>query len=348
MGHRRSARYYNLGSSEPERTIAVSNVPAAYSQQLRDDPNVLAMLHFGQHNWTRADRPKSFGVGLPLLGTSDDTVEVWRARKPTRVLNTHDVALIVNEDCAFGHMLVDEEAHGDLQTATRFAYEHVLQTARDAGYPHILRVWHYFPRIHAVENGIERYQAFCIGRHAALSAAQDFECTLPAATAIGSHGSGLLLYFIAAATPGVQVENPRQVSAFRYPRQYGPESPSFSRAVLKRWPQGEELYISGTASVVGHASRHRHDLDAQMAEIVRNLGAVVEHARSASGRLIAFPETLSAVKVYVRNPKDYPHIAAALAEEIGPEVPALYLHGDICRTDLLLEVEAVCSPGADP
>ncbi len=238
MGVERPAR---RDRSEPAHTISVSHLPAAQSRALLDDSRVMAVVQFGREHRVRNDQPRSFGVGVPLLSASAETVEVWQSATPGQAIEVDGVVLIEADACVFGHLLVDESHHGGLQAATRRAYERILGALRARGYPHLLRIWHFFPRITSVENGIERYQAFCVGRHQALSSAVDFERTLPAATAIGSQGDGLLLYFIAATNPGLQVENPRQVSAFHYPRQYGPKSPSFSRAILQHWPQGDTL-----------------------------------------------------------------------------------------------------------
>src|SRR3546814_12443298 len=78
----------------------------------------------------------------------------------------------------------------------------------------------------------ERYREFCVGRARGLG---DFDThALPAATAIGRCDDARVVqvYWLAARTPGMPVENPRQVSAYRYPRQYGPQQPSFARAML--------------------------------------------------------------------------------------------------------------------
>ena len=52
------------------------------------------------------------------------------------------------------------------------------------------------------------------------------------------------------ALTGTPVENPRQVSAYRYPREYGPQSPTFARALLPPSPR-VPLLLSGTASIDG-------------------------------------------------------------------------------------------------
>src|SRR3546814_17247700 len=78
--------------------------------------------------------------------------------------------------------------------------------------------------------------------------------------------------FLSPCTP---VENPGQVSAYRYPRQYGQQQPSFARAMLPPPGSAMPLLLSGTASVVGHATAHVGELLAQLDETFNNFDALV-------------------------------------------------------------------------
>lgn len=146
-----------------------------------------------------------------------------------------------------------------------------------------------------------------------------------------------MIYFLAAKTPGIQIENPRQVSAFRYPPQYGPRSPSFSRAVLKRWTGASHLFISGTASIVGHVSRHPRDPLAQLDETLANLEALLNHAN----RFLQASIRLASIKLYLRPDLRAADVQQRLDERLGRDLPRLLLTGDICRDDLLLEIEGL-------
>ncbi|MGH8454900.1 MAG: hypothetical protein ACRESW_10145, partial [Nevskiales bacterium] len=153
---------------------------------------------------------------------------------------------------------------------------------------------------------------------------------------------GLLVYFIAAREPGLQIENPRQVSAFHYPRQYGPRSPAFSRARLKRWNTVQHLYVSGTASVVGHETRHPHAALAQLGEAVRNLEVLLEQASHAQPALPpGHLSDLALLKLYVRPGVDIEPLQAMLHGLLGAQTPCLLLGGEICRQDLLVELEGL-------
>jgi chorismate lyase / 3-hydroxybenzoate synthase len=231
-----------------------------------------------------------------------------------------------NGDLLFGALSVDEDR--PLEVITREAYDRMIEATRAAGYPYFLRMWNHVGGINEHDEGGERYQLFCAGRHDAFVAAgYAHGADLPAASAVGSQGRGLVIYYLAAREPGTQVENPRQVSAYDYPRQYGPKSPSFSRLTVWR----DTVFVSGTSSVIGHETVHVGDVSAQLEETLRNMETVL--ARTG--------KTLSDVvmaKTYLRNAADYDLVARRL-QRVFPA--NLYLEADICRRDLLVEIEAV-------
>ena len=89
------------------------------------------------------------------------------------------------------------------------------------------------------------------------------------------------MYCLSARQPGSPLENPRQVSAWRYPRQYGPQAPSFARGMLAAPGSSLPLLLSGTASVVGHATLHGEDTLRQLEETFANLDAGLQSAYTA-------------------------------------------------------------------
>jgi chorismate lyase/3-hydroxybenzoate synthase len=163
---------------------------------------------------------------------------------------------------------------------------------------------------------------------------------VPAASALGAASdSPLVVYFLAARTAPTFLENPRQVSAYHYPRQYGSHSPVFSRATLLRQSGGLALFISGTASIVGHRSLHVGDTAAQTRETLANIEALLAEANRVA-RGARFELGALAFKVYVRRPADLPVIKAELAGALGAGARVIYLQAEICRQDLLVEIEA--------
>jgi len=303
-----------------------ARAPAALS------PDTLACISFGGAA-AASDDPRRVRVALVPLAGAD--CELWRAEGPVTTGRAGGFGFARSDAVLFGQMPFDGAA--DFSSAVQDAYTRLVGFCAAQGYPQLLRCWNYFGDIHAGAGDAERYRQFCVGRHRALAIASGFEQRLPAATVIGSREPGALVYFLAAREPGLQVENPRQVPAFKYPRSYSPLPPSFSRAVLKRWNGSEHLFVSGTASVVGHESHHPDNTVAQLQETLMNLRALLEAADARSGQ----PWRVASLKAYLRRGEDLAAVRAELAREFGADAPLLVLQGDICRTDLSVEIEAL-------
>ena len=305
------------------------------------DDRTIAMIEFGDHSSVDCNDPHRLSVGLPPL-EQGATVEVWQSRDPLQRSESAGIQFVKSDALLFAALFLDEANYTDLESATHDGYRRIVKLAEEQGYPHLLRVWNYLPDINAETHGLERYQAFCIGRYQALKARPDFEHHLPAACTIGTRSPGFLIYFLASKDPGVQIENPRQTSAFHYPRRYGPKSPSFSRAVLRGWGEESHLYISGTASIVGLDTLHQRDALSQLDETLNNLDSVITHANKLTGSRLRF----SLLKTYIRNSIDLVAVKERITRRFGDDVPLLILRGDICREDLLIELEGICRGGA--
>jgi hypothetical protein len=229
----------------------------------------------------------------------------------------------------------------DVERAAAGLYRQLFAAARGR---HLYRVWNYVPRINAVEDGLENYRRFCRGRSLAFEQhfGPDFKKLLPAASAVGSAAGPLALAFVAGDAPPHHFENPRQVPAFEYPPQYGPRPPSFARATAIADDQSRRVYLSGTSSIQGHATVAPGDLAGQLACTLENLRLIATTAgvEDAAGWRRAF-------KVYLRRAADQPAAAARLAREfLQPDDTVQYLQADICRAELLVEIEGVLTASA--
>lgn len=250
------------------------------------------------------------------------------------------VRYVVDGDWLYG---CAEIGDGDgMQAAAHRAYTDLFALLGDSDSPHLLRLWNYFPGINADGGGTERYRQFNAGRQQAFIEARRsaFEGS-PAACALGTATGPLRVYFIAGRTPPLAIENPRQVSAYRYPNAYGPRSPTFSRAALAALGDGRTmLFISGTASIVGHETMHVGDVRRQTEESLVNVAAVQAVAAERAG--VPFPHTALTYTVYVRRPADLPVVRDVFEATVGAQAAAgaIYLQADICRAGLLVEIEA--------
>lgn len=299
--------------------------------------DVLCAVAFGsapiQH-----DDPRCVRVRLePLHGAG--IMEVWHASGPVTYGFDGALRYAADPDHLLGAIEVDEREHGGIAGATEFAYAALSRFVASSRHPHLLRIWNYLDRINLGSGDDERYKLFCVGRAEGLRSAGWNE-TYPAATCIGRRDGNPILqvYCLAGRTRGVPLENPRQTSAYRYPRQYGPVAPTFSRAMLA---SDRLIMISGTASIVGHASRHPGDVRAQLQETLNNISNLLQRAAGAARGITPRLGAESLLKIYLRDPSLAGDVEALLKERLPSQTQFLILHADICRAELLLEVDCL-------
>jgi chorismate lyase / 3-hydroxybenzoate synthase len=311
-------------------------------------PDVLGVATFNG-----VPRPGSSGptgipiaqVSTPVLSKSAQVYEVWRCGEEAESGHHAGVRFRRTEEMLFGCIAVTEQTSNGgtspLHEATTQAYQEICGTLDAEGCPHLLRVWNYLADINRDTHGTERYRQFNSARQDALRASgRALTGNVPAASALGSPSdSPLVVYFLAGRTEPTFVENPRQVSAYDYPAEYGVHSPVFSRATVLRQPGGLTLFISGTSSIVGHRSLHPGDARAQTRETLTNIKTLVAEANRVVAGARFTAESL-ACKVYVRRPADLPVIQAEIHAELGDSPRAIFLQADICRHDLSVEIEA--------
>lgn len=293
------------------------------------DAGTLAVFGFGTGAAGSAD-PRSLRVDLEIFD-APTPLEIWQVDGPVTQGRVGELQWSSGEGWLFAAITLDESLHGRLRATAATAYAQLCEFVATRRERHVQRVWNYLVDINEGAGDTERYKQFCEGR--AEGMAGFFADGFPAATAIGHHASAprLQVYLLACDEAGERVENPRQVSAWRYPRQYGRTPPSFARAMAL--PAQDALAISGTAAVVGHASAHEDDLLAQLDETLVNLEALLSSANMPAGF-----DTQSPLKAYVRHPTDAPVVREFLQQRLAG-VPVLLLHGDICRSELLVEID---------
>jgi chorismate lyase/3-hydroxybenzoate synthase len=286
-------------------------------------------------------------IGLPLLaGSAAD--ELWLADSATESGTASDIRYRHSPDWLFGVLEIPEDAHvaQPLKLATETGYRQIFALLAEHGYPHLYRCWNYIARINDSSDGLERYRQFNLGRQEAfLAAERSVSGELPAACALGTRSGSLQIAFLAGKTPAQAIENPRQVSAYAYPEEYGPRSPTFSRATLLETQHGAILFVSGTASIVGHQTVHAGDVAAQTRQTLSNLETLFETA-SQQIDTECFNPAQQHYRVYVRRAEDVPVIREAWVRHTGREPDAVFLQADICRADLLLEIETTAHSSA--
>jgi len=285
-------------------------------------------------------------VPMQRLDAGETVCEVWSGSGQLTQGQSNAIHYRHDDDVLFGVITLSEILFTagvekmPLQQAAESAYRQVFALLDTLHYPYLFRFWNYIADINSTSFGLERYRQFNLGRQDAfLAHGRDVVGNVPAACALGSSQGPLTIAFLAGRVAPLYIENARQVSAYQYPLQYGPRSPTFSRASLVRLGQDEILFLSGTASIVGHTTLHPADVVAQTRETMTNIEAVLAEANRLASQP-CFDLSSLHFRVYVRHPTDLAKIRTELTHCVGGKPKAVYLQADVCRQDLLLEIEA--------
>jgi enamine deaminase RidA (YjgF/YER057c/UK114 family) len=251
-------------------------------------------------------------------------------------------------------------------TPAASVYDEVTNGLRQVGsllgsvgvsFDQVIRTWFYLGGIVDDDGPTQRYKELNRARddvyreisfHAGRRPERLGGPAYPASTGIGTEGRELRMSTIALATGrtdvlAVPLENPRQTSAYEYGGPSSPGSPKFSRAMALSCGGDTTIYISGTASITNSESRHPGDVVAQAHEALDNIEALMSeenfcrHGLPGRGTT---PGRLGLARVYIKRKEDYARTRAACEERLG-ELPTTYVVADVCRAELLVEIEGI-------
>jgi enamine deaminase RidA (YjgF/YER057c/UK114 family) len=239
------------------------------------------------------------------------------------------------------------------------AFEHLrtLLEAADTRMDQVLRTWIYQGGIVAAEGSTQRYKELNCARSDAYKDISFLADRLPkgfsgvvypASTGIGTLGEGLSVSAIALATErkdivAVPLENPRQTAAYQYGAAYSPKAPAFARGMAVSCGNMATIFISGTASITHSETLHIGDAAAQTHETLNNIEALIGEENLGRHGLPGLGTSLDGlgyVRVYIKRQEDYARVRAVCEQRLG-ELPTIYALADVCRPELLVEIEGM-------
>jgi enamine deaminase RidA (YjgF/YER057c/UK114 family) len=243
------------------------------------------------------------------------------------------VGSLYEDDCGRCCRLVgllpnDLGAGREAQTSAIFAQmESALQ---DAGmtFSDVFRTWFYNHDI------LDWYGEFNTVRTNFFHDRNIFGGVVPASTGIGGGNAvdAALVAGLVALQPKnlavtvAQISSPLQSSA----RDYGS---SFSRAVEVTGPDHRRLYVSGTASIdKAGATVHVGDCRGQVKLTMEVVGEILRSRQMDWGNV-------SRALAYFKRAEDAPLLEAYRRESGLPRFPVIVAENDVCRDELLFELE---------
>ena len=295
--------------------------------------NLLVAFRFGQDS-DDVQHPAIVDVYLDPV-EHKCLYECWWIAAPVTYRNEGQLRIAECEDYAIVVQDNVETPGDDLESITHLAYLDLISAVRSTDHQQIAKVWNYIGGINDGDGDLERYRRFSVGRATAFAEMKLIDDAAPTGTGVGTRRDlGLTLIALASKHPLEFAENPRQISAFHYPRQYGPSSPKFARGGSVTNTKHGLYLLSGTAAIVGHESVHPYNVESQVEETLKNLTEL--------DKSVSILDTSSVLRVYLRNPDDISAVEGKIEAELGLQRSQLaYLQGNICRRELLIEIDGV-------
>lgn len=293
-----------------------------------------------------AQPPAAGHVALEATLLSGRPIDVTLSR---RTCEGHPYTLVASprgrQVHAGGLASRDDSEDPETQSAEALAAMDAILEREGMTFGHVVRQWNYIE--HMLEPGVvgprdcQRYQVFNDVRTLAYERAT-FPHGYPAATGIGQATGGVQIEFIAidagSAVEIAPLSNPQQVDAHCYSsdvlvgrpaRDLAERTPpKFERAKRVAWGAGALVFVSGTASIVGEQSIGVGDPTAQTRTTLGHIEALLEG------------EMPSYLRAYVKHASDIGAVRTVCQSVCG-RTPVTYVQADVCRGELLVEIEGL-------
>jgi hypothetical protein len=221
-------------------------------------------------------------------------------------------------------------------------------------FDNIVRQWNFIGNILEVKNEMQNYQIFNEVRSENYHKYRTVH-SYPAATGVGMRENGVKLAFCAIKPRSyfkiIAIDNPDQIRPYDYSQQVlkgKPVSekginhpPQFERAVFIDDSQSSTLFVSGTASIIGQDTIGIDDVKKQTIVTLENINRLTDARRieHLSGNKSAYAGSPILFRVYIKRQEDFSSVKAICSERF-PDTPTICIEADICRDNLLVEIEA--------
>jgi enamine deaminase RidA (YjgF/YER057c/UK114 family) len=294
-----------------------------------------------------AQKPFNNDLAAECISCTSATAEIIHkqlAGEHYIVLKDKDLKLV----WANGGNVGPDQTTGQQSTRLMNRVEQILDQ-EGMSWSHIIRQWNYLPAITGFYSGIQNYQAFNDARSLFYNQAK-WENGYPAATGIGtSYGEVGIEVIAAASMEDVHpIRNQQQIDAHSYSEEMlegkntailnQKSTPKFERAKLIDIEDSKCLFVSGTAAIKGEHNCYQNDPEQQTTLTLNHIDELINTATEV-GQSSEGKWNYQSMRVYIKREEDYPAIKA-ICEQRYPETAFVYVYADVCRDELLVEIEA--------
>lgn len=272
---------------------------------------------------------------------------VWQLHTVRSGENT--AALFQNGDTKILVGNVQANSNHSCRINSEKAFESLIDIFTTEQFPikSIIRQWNYLEDILGYDGEEQRYQEFNNVRSGVYGTAFE-KCGYPAATGIGMSRGGVIVEFVAVKSNDVEskpVDNPGQIAAHDYSKKVlvGEEcvlktTPKFERARYFSFQNKKLIFISGTASITGEKTVGVNDPVEQTEVTIQNIKRLYSEEVLKGLSKEKINVKFGHARVYLKNRKNFHPIKKTFEAHYG-EMPVVYIIADICRDNLLVEIE---------
>lgn len=256
----------------------------------------------------------------------------------------------ISRELISGGILSDDmNASHAIQSKAVFDQVEAILSLENFPVSSIVRQWNYIENISVIENEQQNYQLFNDSR-THFYAKADWRLGYPAATGIGTQSGGVMVEFIAFLGEGLinrPLDNPLQIAAHKYsqgvllgaidPCTRQRTTPKFERGRIVGLADKQTIYISGTAAIRGETSLIADDITEQTRITMENIDYLISPGNYPCE---GASRSYKMLRIYVKNPVQMEEVRTWMKANY-PEVTKIYICADICREELLIEIEGI-------
>ncbi len=297
-------------------------------------------------------------VELMVLTNMSDNIEIsYRDNKGIfyTVIGTEDYRQIF----AGGITIYEPERDYSSQANGAYSLMKEILDGEHMSFSDVIRQWNYIEDILGIKTITDKkYQNYQVLNdvRAQYYAREKFENGYPASTGIGMNAGGIILEFISIKPQNgvniIPLKNPEQTDAYNYSqgvlvgnslnRQNKKSSPKFERAKYISINEKKTIYVSGTASIRDQETIGENDVKIQTFVTIENIDNLISDINLKNAGISNNFEKMSFsfIRVYIKNKSEI-KVVKEICDSYYKDVPINYLVADICRDNLLVEIEGI-------